>query len=383
MDNIINQVLFKQQGQGVLGNQYKLFYDEEQDDEQAALQQPGQAKGNKPQELLAPTVNAPANVGAPAAAGQAAPGQAPVDTVQGPAGAVPVAGAAAAPGGAGNAAAIVADEIIKKGKSMKPAEITQLLGSNGIQAREVEIDGKKGVEILDQTGNVVNRLRDTDGDGNIGGEDKEFLAELKKIGYANMDAVAGTRGEQGKKALAAVNGGETATAGDRQGVATAGAKAAPGVNTVNPLDPTKKTEENVNAIGGPENKVQNQEKEYKFQVTDNNLKNCPKGKPGCTGCGDCPKGDIFKQLKAQGTLDQVMKGGGDPATVQQIDAVQKPKAGEGIGGPQKGLQQALKSIQAELTAAGFVDKTAEELYGEGQLKEIAGQLGLYIPESLF
>jgi hypothetical protein len=384
MDNTINKI-FRQQGE--LKNIYRVFYNEEEENADELNQVPGVDRGQQTQQgqqagLLAPTV--PQGVQAPAGqapAGQpGVPGQ-PVDGVVAPA-------ANVAPGDATKAAAVVADAMLGKGgKSMKPDEVTKVLAEKGIQSRAVEIDGKKGVEVLDNTGNVVTRLRDTDGNGSIGAEDKEFLAELQKIGYANVDQLAAAKGEKGQKALAKVKGGEAATAMDRTGAAITAptadaAKAGTAAKGIDPLDPTKKTEENVenkNAIGGPENKADGK---YKYQVNDTNLKNCPKGKPACTGCGDCPKGEIFKQLKANGTLEQVLQGGGDTnaAGVQKVEAPKLAKAkADGVGGP----NEALKAIQAELTAAGFVDKTAEELLAEGTLKEIATHLGLYVPESIF
>jgi hypothetical protein len=322
MDNIINQVLFKNQTQAV-GNKYRIFYDEDKAEGEELLQgqvAPGtqQAGLLDPKAIQAPvTRQAPAAGQAPAAQAPAAQapaaGQAPVDTVTtaGAAGvAVPAAGA-----GGDQAAAIVADYMLanKKG-AMKPADIITALGEKGVQARAVEIDGRKGVEVLDKNGNVVNKLRDTDGNGTIGVEDKEFVAELKKIGYNRMDEIIKTD-KRGDAVLKKVEGGETATAMDNKGAVKAigeygKAAAAPGAAVKNPLDPL--------AVQQPE----------------------------------------------------------------KVDAPKVEAKTNDIGGPAD-QKELLKQIQAQLTAMGFIDKTAEELFSDGTLNQVAGALGIYVPERFF
>ena len=46
------------------------------------------------------------------------------------------------------------------------------------------------------------------------------------------------------------------------------------------------------------------------------------------------------------------------------------------------IQEALKMVQSYLDSAGFIDKTAEELLADGQLGQLALQLGINIPEGL-
>jgi hypothetical protein len=278
MDNILNQILFNNQNQKI--PQYRIFHDDDTDQEEAAkkgLTTP-QAPDNPFNGLAAPGVP-----GFPGAAGFP-PGMCPCEMFNG-APATPV-----AQGDTDKAAAVIADALLAKGGgSMKTSDVVARLGEKGIQSRETKIDGRNAVEILDKNGNVVNKLRDTDGNGTIGIEDKEFVAELERIGYDNNKIGALKAKRDQKKA-------------EKDAGKVAGLQALNGLNPANQVNKAEETDKVADILG--------------------------------------------------------------------------------VGGENKTVNQDLLGIQMQLYAAGFYEKTAEQLVNEGTLAEVAGRLGIHLSDKV-
>jgi hypothetical protein len=138
---------------------------------------------------------------------------------------------------------------------------------------------------------------------------------------------------------------------------------------------------------------------YKYQVKDTDLNKCPKGKKKCNGCGQCIKTELYEAQKNQDTVEINQNGEEEQVEAAETvaaeqQAAQKPDVPkppvndaqvkpELAAADEQEVAEVLKQIQAHLDSFGFADKTAEELLADGQLEQIALQLGIYVPENIF
>jgi hypothetical protein len=147
--------------------------------------------------------------------------------------------------------------------------------------------------------------------------------------------------------------------------------------------------------------------DYKFQVKDCDLNKCPKGKKQCNACGDCIKAELKKLQKDGGSIEGATKpddenednkageitateattpeqAQADKQVVEKVDTPDVSVNGTTVANADddKKMAEALKFIQSHLDSYGFTDKTAEELLADGQLEQIALQLGINLPENI-
>jgi hypothetical protein len=173
MDNIINQVLFKQQKPNA---GYKIFYGDEQEQVQGNAEQ----QTEEGQQLTAPKVpNFTAPKAAAAAPTAAATGKAgaaaPTDTV--------TKGTPAATGQpSGSLMKDVGEILISKNKAgVKIEDLAKELQAKGYKIDSVQ-GGKGGTISVTGPDGKTQVLKDTDGNGSIGMEDKEIAAAMQNSG---------------------------------------------------------------------------------------------------------------------------------------------------------------------------------------------------------
>jgi ferredoxin len=373
-------------------------------------------------DIATPTAQAPAPTAAPGGTKDPA---APVDTVTN----FPP----AAQGDIGN---ILADVMLDADSGggrggIKNEKVMELLAAKGVQTRAADVDGKKGFEILDNSGNVVAKMHDNNGDGAVGMEDESVVKALHDLGAdtAKMDQLVQDRighySKSGKnkediihKNMQKAKEGAPAAAGTDKAAAPAASQAA----TVQAVDAAVLAEEQTApqdpaykigaAIVSGDQQAKPDGSAYKYQVKDCNLSSCPRGKPACTGCGQCIKAELFKIQKAGGSIEAAadgLKGAGQQAvaetpaaetapaasasapqqTAAEQQVIEQPVVAEASRHAKKpkaevqSAEEALKQVQAYLDSYGFADKTAEELLADGQLDQIALQLGIQLPENLY
>jgi hypothetical protein len=285
----------------------------------------------------------------------------------------------------------------------------------------LEVIGKDGKRLV---------FQDTNGDGGIGVTDKGFADAVQKYvpekaahlqqGKSDQRQNVALRAqgqkvpEARKKAMeanfSAGGGGETtaaaaAPAAEAKTAAPAAAEAvtptaavqaapqaAPKTTAPDPLaaisSRISSSDQQLNSKGQP----------YKYQVQDTDLNKCPRGKKQCNGCGQCIKAEVREAQKngASATDNQNVETE-DTAEVTAAAEVQtaEQQTAQQAGVPEHNVSttteaveeqdasEALKQIQAHLDSYGFVDKTAEELLADGQLEQLALQLGIHLPDSIY
>jgi hypothetical protein len=289
------------------------------------------------------------------------------------------------------------------------------------------------------TGNDGKRVAftDTNGDGAIGLDDDAFAEAVQNYSpdkYSKLDALTSEQGSN--KGMKLDSGGtvqkleesqaqnavlEDMTAGGGEatgGGAQAEAAAAP----AKPTDPAAAIGTRI-ASGGEQ--VKEDGSKYKYQVQDCDLNKCPRGRPACTGCGQCIKSELKKIEKEGGSIEgaaEGMNGAGEAAETNEAAKPEKPAAAAKAEAPKTELpeaemptpeameqpsmqkkdipeaasykarsdtddienedtEEALQFIQAFLDEHG-IDKTTDDLIAEGQLGQLATQLGIQLPENI-
>jgi hypothetical protein len=342
----------------------------------------------------------------------------------------------AAPGSNAEIGNIIADLMMAKDSGggmggIKNEKVMELLAEKGIQTRAADEDKlRKGFEILDKNGNVVAKMVDNNGDGAVGMEDETVVKALHDLGVddAKMHQLMDLRKEHYAKQGAEKGARKAATIDKNYEKATGGAPAASGATSGTDAAPTGEKGGKVEAgkteaslavdpsasigekIRSGEDQLNQKGESYKYQVKDTNLNSCPRGKPACVGCGQCMKTELFKIQKQGGSIEGANKPvGGDEGnktgaattvtgptntvqqpvveqqTVQQPDVPKSPKLNvkaKPEAAEEQSAEELLKEVQAHLDSAGFADKTAEELLADGQLEQVAMQLGIKLPDNI-
>jgi hypothetical protein len=318
------------------------------------------------------------------------------------------------------------DEAQKRGLKAEiiGGESASFDGKDHVVGGTVVITGQDGKRVA---------FTDTNGDGAIGLDDQAFAEAVQKNNPAKFQVLEQKTSEQSAKKLTKadgssvevleksvdqgavledVSGGGSLAATAPTGGAATGAQAAP-------QDPAAAIG---TRIGSGEEQTKADGSKYKYQVQDCDLNKCPRGRPACTGCGQCIKAELKQIEKDGGSIAAAAEGMNAPAgqaateieatddTAQAAPAAEAPKPE--AAAPQEAEQQvlqkvdvpkatsfkakakpeavneqdateALKQVQAYLDSYGFADKTAEELLADGQLDQIALQLGIQLPENLY
>jgi hypothetical protein len=460
IDQITNSAY--QKNAGNVGSQYKVFYNEEQEtDEEGNLLEPTAADpiaapttpATDPKAPQAPTDPAAAPTDPKAPTDPNAPPADPQDTVD--TGKPPAGG-----GGQGEAEVVgVMAEILaeKNTGNMKLDKMVEALKAKGFDAKLADT-GRGGtgfnraeIEVIASDGTKV-AFKDEDGDSQIGMVDEQFRNAVQTHAGDKYDQLVSRNNQQqaankqvGADGTAAVDAQSSAKKAGFVGGAQDGSGAAaappPAADDGKDIDPAAETgaatattapapveapkgdaapadakasvADPVAAIGERINSGEQQKnakgEAYKYQVKDANIQSCPRGKPKCTCCGQCIKGEIVKaQGEGAGAAETAPTGqatgqaAGQTAAVEEApEAVQAaPQAPQvqGMEIPQAAtfakndaakpavnqddIKQTLKMVQEYLDSMGFVDKTAEDLLADGQLGQIALQLGINVPEHI-
>jgi hypothetical protein len=302
------------------------------------------------------------------------------------------------------------------GGNMKLDKMVGELKNQGFEARISDTGSKGGsgfqrgtIEVIAKDGTKV-AFKDEDGDSAIGMVDKQFRDKVKEyvpekydslVQKSNAQKANAGEGDKSIKAdgTSAVDSKSSAAKdGFTGGAQGAGGTAAP--TEAAPTDAKAKAADPVAAIGerisADEPQTNAKGNAYKYQVNDANLKSCPKGKPACTGCGECIKSEILKaQKEGVGAAQEAPAGQAEAGKVEapkeqavpQAPSVEAPKASLAKADTPKQAEvkaeenveddeALLKAVQAHLDSIGFTDKTAEELQADGQLAQVASQLGV-------
>jgi hypothetical protein len=206
MDQILNQI-FYQQATNAKG--YKLFYADEEEQDENAAEEKGEVNAPVPATQTAipqqPVVTAPTGKGAPTAT--AAPTEkgkeptAPVDTVDT---GKPTAGGQPS----GSLMQDIGELLLEKNKAgIKIEELATALQEKGYQVSNVQ-GGKRGEITVTTPDGKTQVLKDTDGNGAIGMEDKEIAAamnasgidpgKLAKLNQLGEEYKANLKAKQGK-----------------------------------------------------------------------------------------------------------------------------------------------------------------------------------------
>jgi hypothetical protein len=290
-------------------------------------------------------------------------------------------------------------------------------GASGFNRAEIEVIAKDGTKVA---------FKDEDGDSQIGMVDKQFREKVQEHAPEHYDKLIQRNNQQqaankqvGADGTAAVDSKSSADAkgfvGGAQGAGATAPPAAEGAPTKEgaptaeaaPTDVKAKAADPLAAIGerisSGEQQTNAKGDNYKYQVQDTNLKSCPRGKPACVGCGQCIKSEIFKaQQQGAGAVQEVPA---DQATIGKAEApkeqapaaaVQEAPQAPVVEAPQASLAKVevpkqskvkaeetieddealLKAVQAHFDSIGFTEKTAEDLKADGQLAQVASQLGV-------
>jgi hypothetical protein len=288
-------------------------------------------------------------------------------------------------------------------------------GASGFNRAEIEVIASDGTKVA---------FKDEDGDSQIGMVDEQFRKAVQTHAGDKYDQLVSRNNQQqaankqvGADGTAAVDAQSSAKkAGFVGGAQGAGGTAAPTEAPAAeapaadaPADAKASVADPVAAIGerinSGEAQVNDKGQAYKYQVKDMDLNKCSRGKPTCTCCGQCIKGEIVKAQREGGgaaaaPTDQVTTGQNqaveEPAAVAQaapqapeVPQVEVPQAATlakaDTAKPQAGeaeVKDALKLVQEYLDSMGFSDKTAEELLADGQLGQVALQLGIQLPDKI-
>jgi hypothetical protein len=404
IDQVINSAY--QKNLNNVGSQYKLFYNEEQEGEDGNLLEPTAADP-----IAAPTAQAPDPKApqAPTAPDPKAPPAEPQDTVA----TTPPSG-----GGAGEEEVVKAMAGILEGGggNMKLDKMVEELKGKGFEARISDTGSKGGsgfqrgtIEIIASDGTKV-AFKDEDGDSAIGMVDQQFREKVQQycpdqydslVQKSNAQKANAGEGDKSIKAdgTSAVDSKSSAAKDGFVGGAQDGSGAA--APTDAPADAKASVADPVAAIGDKissgDTQTNAKGESYKYQVKDTNLNSCPRGKPACTGCGQCMKAEIFKAQKGEAAApaEQAAAAEEVPEAVQaapqapQAQSMEIPQAAnyakKDAAKPevnQDDVKQTLKLVQEYLDSMGFGDKSAEDLLADGQLGQVALQLGINVPEHI-
>jgi hypothetical protein len=291
----------------------------------------------------------------------------------------------------------------------------------------VEVGGVGGkIELTAKNGTKMV-IADSNGDGAIGTDDEAFAAAMNSLSQERTQSLAQKKSEQrAGKVQDQINdgsakkiGGSNDDAAAEAGAATEApkaeapteapkAEAAPAAEQVAAPAETAaqprlaSVNDKVASIGSiissGDDQVNDKGDKYKYQVKDTDLSSCPKGKKKCNGCGQCIKTEIYDAQKNQDTVEINQNGEEDVEAAETVaaeqQAAQKPGAPkpavndaqvkpELAAADEQEVAEVLKQIQAHLDSFGFMDKTAEDLLADGQLEQVALQLGIQLPEKIF